>query len=456
MINILKIARSGMRYCSDKSYRVIINTAFGLYNNLPDEEFLKKYYRAVFHRELNLNDPKTFNEKLQWLKLYNRKPEYTVMVDKYNVRKYVADTIGEQYLIPLLGVWDDPEDIDFDALPEQFVLKCNHNSGLGMCICKDKSKLDIPKVKRDLKKGLEQDYFLTRREWPYKDVPRRIIAEKYMSDGFTEELNDYKLMCFNSKVKSTFVCSNRFSKDGLNVTFYDTDWNRMPFERFTHPAIKTEIAKPKSYDEMVALAERLAQDIPFVHVDFYEINGRLYFGELTFFQASGFEKFNPESWDKTLGDLIKLPGGGYLICNAGYILWLHSSEMETSDSLKDYKFYCFNGVMQFVMINSDRNTAKPTKADYFDRDFNWLDFIWGYPHADTRPSKPNKYDEMIAVAEKLSNGLPHVRVDLYECNNQIYFGELTFFDGSGFDKIQPIEWDYKIGSMIQLPEKHSI
>lgn len=311
MINILKIARSGMRYCSDKSYRVIINTAFGLYNNLPDEEFLKKYYRAVFHRELNLNDPKTFNEKLQWLKLYNRKPEYTVMVDKYKVRKYVADTIGEQYLIPLLGVWDDPEDIDFDALPEQFVLKCNHNSGLGMCICKDKSKLDIPKVKRDLKKGLEQDYFLTRREWPYKDVPRRIIAEKYMSDGFTEEL-------------------------------------------------------------------------------------------------------------------------------------------------KDYKFYCFNGVMQFVMINSDRNTAKPTKADYFDRDFNWLDFIWGYPHADTRPSKPNKYDEMIAVAEKLSNGLPHVRVDLYECNNQIYFGELTFFDGSGFDKIQPIEWDYKIGSMIQLPEKHSI
>ena len=153
MINILKIARSGMRYCSDKSYRVIINTAFGLYNNLPDEEFLKKYYRAVFHRELNLNDPKTFNEKLQWLKLYNRKPEYTVMVDKYKVRKYVADTIGEQYLIPLLGVWDDPEDIDFDALPEQFVLKCNHNSGLGMCICKDKSKLDIPKVKRDLKKG---------------------------------------------------------------------------------------------------------------------------------------------------------------------------------------------------------------------------------------------------------------------------------------------------------------
>lgn len=145
MKDLTKLVKAGIRYCSDGAYRVIINTACGRYNSLSDEEFLKKYYRAVFHRELNLDNPETFNEKLQWLKLYNRKPEYTIMVDKYKVRQYVADTIGEQYLIPLLGVWDDPENIDFDALPEQFVLKCNHNSGLGMCICKDKSKLDIQK-----------------------------------------------------------------------------------------------------------------------------------------------------------------------------------------------------------------------------------------------------------------------------------------------------------------------
>lgn len=453
MKSAVKMIKAGIRYCSDKSYRVIINAACGMYNGLSDEEFLKKYYRAVFHKELNLDNPETFNEKLQWLKLYNRKTEYTMMVDKYKVRQYVADTIGEQYLIPLLGVWDAPEDIDFDTLPEQFVLKCNHNSGLGMCICKDKNKLDIQKVKRALKRGLEQDYYLTRREWPYKDVPRKIIAEKYMSDGSSEELNDYKLMCFNSKVKTTFVCSNRFSKDGLNVTFYDTDWKRMPFERYAHPASKTEIAKPKTYDEMVALAERLAQEMPFLRVDFYEIKGKPYFGELIFFPASGFEKFNPESWDKTLGDWIKLPGGGYLIYNTGYRLLLHDCENDVLDSLKDYKFYCFNGVMRFVMINSDRNTAKSTKADYFDRNFNWLDFTWGYPHSDIRPSRPNKYEEMISVAEKLSAGLPHARVDLYECNNQIYFGEITFFDGSGFDKIQPIEWDYKIGRMLDLPEK---
>ena len=453
MKDLTKLVKAGIRYCSDGAYRVIINTACGRYNSLSDEEFLKKYYRAVFHRELNLDNPETFNEKLQWLKLYNRKPEYTIMVDKYKVRQYVADTIGEQYLIPLLGVWDDPENIDFDALPEQFVLKCNHNSGLGMCICKDKSKLDIQKVKDELKKGLKQNYYLTRREWPYKDVPRKIIAEKYMTDGLSEELNDYKLMCFNGKVKATFVCSNRFSEEGLNITFYDTDWSRMPFERFTHPVSKTEIVKSKTYDEMVALAERLARDIPFVRIDFYEIKDRPYFGELTFFPASGFEKFNPDSWDKTLGEWIKLPEGGYLICNAGYLLWLHSREMQVSESLNDYKFYCFNGVVQFVMINSDRNTSKPTRADYFDRDFNWLDFTWGYSHAEIHPQKPEQFEKMVAIAEKLAKGLPHIRVDLYDCNGKIYFGELTFFDGSGFDKIEPEEWDYKIGNMLELPPK---
>ena len=149
----------------------------GHFDKLPDKLYLQIMYYANMRRFLNMNTPRTFNEKLQWLKLYDRRPEYTMMVDKYRVREYIAETIGEQYLIPLLGVWEDPDDIDFDALPNQFVLKCNHNSGLGMCICKDKSKLDIPKVKRELRKGLAQDYYLSGREWPYKDVPRRIIAE---------------------------------------------------------------------------------------------------------------------------------------------------------------------------------------------------------------------------------------------------------------------------------------
>ena len=167
-MNINKYIKAVYKVITNKNYRFFILSEKGVYDDMDDENYLKRKYKACLGKELNLDSPKTFNEKLQWLKLYNRKPEYTMMVDKYAVRKYIADTIGEEYLIPLLGVWDNPDDIDFDALPNQFVLKCNHNSGLGMCICKDKSKLDIDKIKAELRKGLQQDYYLTGREWPYK------------------------------------------------------------------------------------------------------------------------------------------------------------------------------------------------------------------------------------------------------------------------------------------------
>lgn len=273
-------------------------------NWVPDKLFLKAAFRARFGKKLDLNNPKTFNEKMQWMKLYNRKPEYTMMVDKCLVRNYVRDIIGEEYLIPLLGVWDDPDKIDFDKLPMQFVLKCNHNSGLGMCICKDKNKLDIAKVKNDLRKGLKQDYYLTGREWPYKNVPRKIIAEKYMED-VSGELLDYKFMVFNGEVKCTFVASDRYSPEGLHVTFYDNDWNIMPFERH-YPRVKDPLPQPKCFDEMKELAVKLAKNLPFVRVDFYEVKGKIYFGELTFFPGGGYEEFTPESWDYKLGSWIDL------------------------------------------------------------------------------------------------------------------------------------------------------
>lgn len=280
-------------------------TKLGIYNKMTDEDFLKMKFKVIMGRKLDLENPKTFNEKLQWLKINNRKPEYSIMVDKYLVRQYIADTIGGEYLIPLLGVWNDPDEINFEELPDQFVLKCNHNSGTGMCICKDKNKLNIQKVRNELRRGLKEDYYLKSREWPYKNVSRKIIAEAYMSDGINEGLNDYKLMCFNGQVKATFVCNNRFSEKGLNVTFYDTDWKRMPFERH-YPASVTEISKPVTYEKMVKLAEKLAQNIPFVRVDFYEINGKIYFGELTFFPGSGFEEFTPEIWDEILGGWMRI------------------------------------------------------------------------------------------------------------------------------------------------------
>lgn len=273
-----------------------------------DELFIKLKYRLIMKKKLNLKNPQTFNEKLQWLKLHDRKPEYTMMVDKYEVRKYIAQKLGEEYLIPLLGVWDNVDDIDFDALPNQFVLKCNHNSGLGMCICMDKSKLDIEKVKKELKKGLKQDYYMTGREWPYKNVKRKIIAEQYMIDESGKELKDYKLMCFNGKVKCSFVVSDRFGDNGLRVTFFDTGWNVMPFKRHYRKS-ENIIKKPESYDKMVEFAEDLSKNIPFVRIDFYDINGRLYFGEITFFPGGGFEEFTPEKWDDELGSWINLQKG---------------------------------------------------------------------------------------------------------------------------------------------------
>lgn len=302
-MRVKKLLKAGTKYLLSSDYRFLINAGFGLYDKMPDAEYLKRKYRACMGKELNLENPQTFNEKLQWLKLYDRKPEYTMMVDKVRVRDYIARTIGEEYLIPLLGIWEDPEDIDFDTLPEQFVLKCNHNSGLGMCICKDKSKLDIPKVKRELKKGLKQDYYLTGREWPYKDVPRRIVGEKYMVDESGTELKDFKVMCFGGKAKLIQVHRGRFEKHTQD--FYDTEWNKKDIYQMCD---QTNIImdKPSFLDEMLALSEQLSVNIPQLRVDWYGINDKLYFGELTFFDASGFDYFEPEEWDYTLGSWIDL------------------------------------------------------------------------------------------------------------------------------------------------------
>ena len=272
---------------------------------ISDKRFLKILYKNKMGKKLNLKNPNTFNEKLQWLKLYDRNPDYTKMVDKYEVKKYVAKTIGEEYIIPTLGIYNDFDEINFEKLPNQFVIKCTHDSG-GNIICKDKTKLDFKNARKKIGKCLKRNYYNAGREWPYKNVKPRIIIEKYMQDGIQDELMDYKFMCFNGKVKCSFVCSERYEKDGLKVDFYDLNWNKMPFQRH-YPNSNKDIPKPKNYELMIQLAEKLSKEIPFVTVDFYEINGKVYFGELTFFPGSGFEEFTPEKYDKILGDMLELP-----------------------------------------------------------------------------------------------------------------------------------------------------
>ncbi|MBD3921515.1 glycosyl transferase [Paenibacillus sp. PR3] len=255
-------------------------------------------------KKLNLNDPQTFNEKLQWLKLYDRNPLYTRLVDKYEVRKYIAETIGEQYLIPLLGVWNSFDEIDFERLPNQFVLKCTHDSG-GLVICKDKSKLDLKQARRKINHCIKKNYFYNTREWPYKNVKPRIIAEQFIKDDIDDDLKDYKLICFNGEVKCTFVCTNRHTGAGLHMTFYDNDWRVMPFERH-YPKESVPIRRPAHFEKMKEIAEQLSSRMALVRIDFYEVKGKLYFGEVTFYPGSGFEEFTPDSYDYLLGSWINL------------------------------------------------------------------------------------------------------------------------------------------------------
>ena len=270
---------------------------------LPDVIYLKLIFRIKMHQRLELKKPATFNEKMQWLKLHDRNPSYSKMVDKYEVKKIVADRIGEKYIIPVLGIWDKFEEIDFDKLPNQFVLKCTHDSG-GIVICKDKSEFNKEMARKKLNSSLRTNHFYHGREWPYKNVKPRIMAEKYMEDS-SGELRDYKLMMFNGKHKCSFVCTERHEREGLKVTFFDTEWNEMPFERH-YPRSRKKIPKPESYEEMIACAGILSRSIPFVRIDFYEIGNKPYFGEITFYPGSGMEEFNPESWDRIMGDWLDI------------------------------------------------------------------------------------------------------------------------------------------------------
>lgn len=267
-----------------------------------DVEFLSSLFKQKTGYEMNIENPRTFNEKIQWLKLHDRNPAYTQMVDKYAVKKWIAQKIGEKYVIPTLGVYNTFDEIELKKLPQQFVLKCTHDSG-SVIICKDKDKFDKEEVSEILKSKLGINYYWLGREWPYKNVKPRIIAEKYM--GLSSELTDYKFMCFHGEPKMVFTCTERFEQDGLKVTFFDLDWNKLNFERHYHSSTK-EIPRPQNLELMIELAARLSDGIPFVRVDFYEIEGHVYFGEMTFSPGGGMEEFRPVEWDYIMGEWITI------------------------------------------------------------------------------------------------------------------------------------------------------
>ncbi len=273
---------------------------------LPDKVALEIKFKNIFQKKIDWKNPKSFNEKLQWLKMYDRKPEYTIMVDKYAVKEYAATIIGKEHIIPTLGVWDHFEDIDFETLPDKFVLKCTHGSG-DVVICKDKKSFDIKAAREKIEKALKADYYKVSREWPYKNVPKKIIAEEYLYDSSDPKgLVDYKIFCFNGVAKFYKVDFDRFVDHHAN--YYDFESNLLDFGEVACPPDKSRpFTPPLEINGMKELAEKLSFRMPFLRVDFYDVEGTIYLGELTLYPAGGCGRFIDPNSDNKIGELLKLP-----------------------------------------------------------------------------------------------------------------------------------------------------
>lgn len=273
-----------------------------------DRMFIKMKYRLALKKSCDLEHPKTFQEKLQWIKLNDRKPIYHQMVDKYEAKKFIAERVGEQYVIPTVGLWDRFEDIDWDKLPNEFIIKNTHDSGTYF-ICKDKSKLDIQAARaRLLIDKRQHDYNVYSREWPYKGLKHRIIAEPLLKDDREGDyLTDYKFFCFNGEPRFFYVTSNRGCEGGLKEDFFDVNENLMELNQLGYYNNPNTPPLPVNLSKMVELSRILAKDTYHLRVDFYEIGNKIYVGELTFFDGGGFAPFTPEKYNRILGDWIKLP-----------------------------------------------------------------------------------------------------------------------------------------------------
>lgn len=278
-----------------------------IYKHMSDERAIRLRYRYFTGESLNLENPTSFNEKMQWLKLHDRRPIYTTMADKYEAKRFASPIIGEQYIVPNYGVWEDANDINWDSLPKQVVIKCNHGYGglTGMVICKDISKLDRHDAIKRLNAALKRNYFYTGREWPYKNIKPLILAEKYLG----ENLMDFRVYCFNGEPKLIYAYQNVAQEDGTkpelsSCDIFDCDWKPMPFHQKSMPC--GNVARPPHLKEMLEISKKLSKDVPFLRVDFYE-GEQLYLGELTFYPGGGMSSYYPSEWNDILGSWIMLP-----------------------------------------------------------------------------------------------------------------------------------------------------
>ena len=294
------------RFLFDKEYRFLIMADRGCYKWMSDEEFICRKFKAQNHIELSLDNPTNYNEKLQWLKLHDHNPRYIEMVDKVQAKQFIASKIGEDYIIPTIGVYSNTDEINFEALPEQFVIKCSHASGANI-ICKGKNNLDVKKAKKQLNKWLKKNWFWYGREWPYLECPHRIIIEEFMVDKNDETgdsaTTDYKFFCFNGVPKVMYISKDR--SEDPRTDFFDMDYKHLPI-KMKDPNADVLPQKPILFDQMKELAAKLSKGVPHLRVDFYVFNGKVYVGELTFYHCSGFSVLKPDEWNAKMGDWIDL------------------------------------------------------------------------------------------------------------------------------------------------------
>ena len=307
MRNMVKSMNRFFKYLKNPLRAYLLVSFKGHFKWVPDRLHLKICYRAAFGKKLRIDAPESFNEKLQWLKLYDRNPLYTTLVDKYEVKNWVAERIGSRYVVPTLDLFETIDQIDYDQLPKQFALKCTHDSG-GLIICRDKDKLDIHHAQSLLKKALSTNYYYTAREWPYKNVHPRIMAEQYLDTEDSLGLTDYKFYCFNGEPQFLYVSKGLENHATAQISFLTLQWEFAPYRRDDFMPFQELPPKPVSFDEMLRLSKILSENIPFVRVDFYEYRGKPIFSEMTFTPCGGFMKFAPDEWDTRIGTLLQLEG----------------------------------------------------------------------------------------------------------------------------------------------------
>lgn len=423
---------------------------WGLFRWMGDKTFLSFAYYMHTGRKMNWKKPVRFTEKIQWLKLYDRKSEYTRMVDKISAKDYVADIIGREYIIPTYGVWNTFDEIDFDQLPEQFVLKTSNGSGSnGVVVCTDKTKFDKVKAKKRLESSLRCNTYLNLREWPYKNIVPRIFAEQYVCDQTVtdkKDLIDYKFYCFDGEPKYCQVIQNRSTAE--TIDFYDEKWEQKPFVGLNTLAKRSEEALPRpvNYDKMLSLAKELSASHCFCRVDLYVADDEPKFGELTFYPASGIGRFSPDKYDELLGEMLKIQPVGV----GKFFEIIEWRPIYKETELRDYKFFCSNGECKLFKIDFDRFVGH--KANYYNREGELMPYGEAVcpPDPEAKIEIPSNINKMIEIAERLSTGFKLLRVDLYSIGNKILFGELTLYPASGLEKFVPDWGDEEIGSKINL------